>query len=759
MSTTELISQFKQNPQFLDFVINTAIDGLLFFNINYENDIWLNSTLWKSLGYIDEEDATSNWEKIAITKDIKKFLNDIEKEVVQKNYLIEKTIRFYHKNGAIVWMQCKASICKKSMNENRPPDIMMACKNITSLALETLDLQNTINRFGNISKGSELATWEYNMQTEEMMFNERWAKNGGYTLSELEPITKETWASLFHPKDLKNSYEIMEDYLSGKLPFFSCELRMKHKKGHWIWVYSKGKIISWTKDGKPEWVSGVHHNITKRKENELLLAHYKDLLERINDTAEIGVWEVDLTNNTVYWNPTIKKMVGVAEDFTPSLEDAIDFFAPGDNKEKLITAINGAINEGISYDVELQVITKGNRLKWCRTVGISEFENGKCTRLYGLFQDIDEKTRATLSLALREEELRKTFKNAAIGMALLDLESNCLRVNASLCNLLGYTREELLGTDISTYAHPRDKEICSPLILELLEGKREKFEIEKRYITKKGDVIWVYIGMSLILDQNNAPLQYIIQYTDITIQKQAEERVDKLLKVTNERNVRLVNFAHIVSHNLRSHSSNLSMLLDLIQIQIPNATENDFFPLLKNSVDNLQETIGHLNEVAVMSTKTIENLESLNLLDYIKKALNGVNALALESNCKTILEVDKNIKVMALPAYLDSLLHNFITNAIKYKSPSRNPEIKFTAQIKNDFVALNIQDNGLGIDLNLHRDKVFGMYKTFHEHDEARGIGLFITKNQIEAMGGKVDVISAVDAGSTFTTELKYDQN
>jgi light-regulated signal transduction histidine kinase (bacteriophytochrome) len=121
-----------------------------------------------------------------------------------------------------------------------------------------------------------------------------------------------------------------------------------------------------------------------------------------------------------------------------------------------------------------------------------------------------------------------------------------------------------------------------------------------------------------------------------------------------------------------------------------------------------------------------------------------------KSGIKIIIDLDGGEYIKAVPAYLDSVILNLMSNAIKYKSPSRNPVLKISSKVEDDYRVLFFEDNGLGIDTVKNRDKLFGMYKTFHENEEAKGFGLFITKNQIEAMDGKIDLESKVDVGSTF---------
>ncbi|SIQ91754.1 PAS domain S-box-containing protein [Alkalispirochaeta americana] len=129
-------------------------------------------------------------------------------------------------------------------------------------------------RLAGIIEGTHVGTWEWNVPTGETVFNERWAEIIGYTLEELAPISINTWMSFAHPDDLKRSGELLEEHFRGERDYYECESRMRHKRGGWVWVLDRGKVVSWTSEGKPELVMGTHQDITERKrsEEELLLA-------------------------------------------------------------------------------------------------------------------------------------------------------------------------------------------------------------------------------------------------------------------------------------------------------------------------------------------------------------------------------------------------------------------------------------------------------------------------------------------------------
>jgi signal transduction histidine kinase len=144
-------------------------------------------------------------------------------------------------------------------------------------------------------------------------------------------------------------------------------------------------------------------------------------------------------------------------------------------------------------------------------------------------------------------------------------------------------------------------------------------------------------------------------------------------------------------------------------------------------------------------------IKPLNLVEYINKTISTIKNFNSETNANVINNVPEYVTINFNPAYLESVLLNFVTNAIRYAHPDRDPIIIFDYTIeKEGYKVLKIKDNGLGIDLDAYGDLLFGMYRTFHKHKDARGIGLHITKNQIEAMNGKVFVESEVGVGTTF---------
>lgn len=140
----------------------------------------------------------------------------------------------------------------------------------------------------------------------------------------------------------------------------------------------------------------------------------------------------------------------------------------------------------------------------------------------------------------------------------------------------------------------------------------------------------------------------------------------------------------------------------------------------------------------------------LNLAEYVHKMIALLSEEFAKHEVEYVVDIPCDFTVLYNPAYLESILLNFSTNAVKYSHPNRKPLIRYELSYEDGKSVLSIKDNGLGIDLKLHQNSIFGMYETFHKHPNSRGLGLFMSKNQIEAMGGTVKVNSEVNVGTEF---------
>ena len=519
-------------------------------------------------------------------------------------------------------------------------------------------------------------------------------------------------------------------------------------------------------DGKPQWFEWKL-SYWKKENDEFggLVINYEDvtqshrdkeLITRAMDVARIGGWEVDLVNNTIYWSKVTKEIHEVPQDFIPDLEKGINFYKEGHDREMITAMVSEAIATGTPWDTELRIVTAKGNVKWVHAKGEAELVNGKGVRLFGTFQDIDSRKRMELQNKVVNDRLAIATKAALIGIWDFDIVNNNLVWSDEMYPLYGIDKDDFRGVYDAWEAtvHPEDKERAAEEVQMAIQGEKD-LNFEFRIIRSDGSIRYIRGMGEIQRDADGNALKMIGANWDNTEVRQSENRLKDLLSITTEQNDSLMNFAHIVSHNLRSHSSNLSMLTSFLDTEKEEQERERLIKMLLEASGSLDETVAHLNEVVQVKTEAADKIKDIKLYDTLKAVKKNLVVMLEEEGASCKLDVPKNIKIKAIPAYLDSIFLNLFTNSLKYRSHDRDLKLNIKARSRGDEILVSFNDNGQGIDLERHGSKIFGMYKTFHTHKDSKGIGLFITKNQIEAMQGRIQVESTVDKGTTFHLTFK----
>jgi len=237
------------------------------------------------------------------------------------------------------------------------------------------------------------------------------------------------------------------------------------------------------------------------------------------------------------------------------------------------------------------------------------------------------------------------------------------------------------------------------------------------------------------------------------LEKVVNERTRELTNTNTElirQNNQLEQFGYIIAHNLRSPVARILGLTNIINsnhFEMPR--DKVVVDKIEHSALDLDTIIHDLNSILDIRKGVNHSFELVYLDDRLEKVKSILKDKIQESNA--ILEIHLQVnECYAIPAYIESILYNLISNAIKYRHRDRVVEIKVESFSKNDTLNLLIKDNGLGIDLSRMREKVFSMYQRFHDHVEGKGIGLFLVKTQVEALNGTIDIESEVNEGTTF---------
>jgi len=325
--------------------------------------------------------------------------------------------------------------------------------------------------------------------------------------------------------------------------------------------------------------------------------------------------------------------------------------------------------------------------------------------------------------------------------------------NKYVCKLLQTTPDAILQEQYTSIFPPELEGNAAISLEKIIDSKvLESFELTIRLPDSKQRTM---LSNAIFIESESSGKDLVaFTFSDISERIQQEQSTRDALNIVSEQNKRLLNFSYIVSHNIRSHASNISGIAHVLADEPEPEIQKQFIEGLMRSSKNLDSTLRHLNELLNIQSRVNIHKEPVSLFQVVNRTLDTLVVDIQANNVKVINEIPHGFKLYTDKAYLDSIVLNLISNAIKYRRADIDPEITIAAGLKNDVNYFSIRDNGKGIDLEKHGDKLFGMFKTFHGNRDARGIGLFITRNQIEALGGTIEVVSKVDEGTQFTVYL-----
>ncbi len=268
----------------------------------------------------------------------------------------------------------------------------------------------------------------------------------------------------------------------------------------------------------------IARNITDNKRAELELKRTKEVLEQTNRVARVGGWEYDLVEQKIYSSKITKEIFEVSNESESNFSQVLNYFEEDDSKNLLLNAINKCIKEGISYDLEIAIITALGKKRWVRAKGAAEFVDGVCRRVYGIVQDIDEQVKAKTALKQSEEKFRYISEN--ISDVVIVFENNKVSYLSSAHERqFGYTTEEAIAIserNIYDFFHPEDHDFLRNLYRNAIKNQIPKLTYNTRFLHKNGSYIWREDSVTLIYDSTGYLVMRLITARDISERKNQE---------------------------------------------------------------------------------------------------------------------------------------------------------------------------------------------------------------------------------------------
>jgi len=616
--------------------------------------------------------------------------------------------------------------------------------------------------------------------------NDKFCKILGYSEKEIKSLN---YQSITYPKDLLESERKAAEITKGITNNYTFKKRYVTKFGKIVWI---NLIVS--KLAKPNEKSKINiaiiEDITLQKKISENLKKSETQYKNLFKNSPIPLWEVDLSfvkkhlkdlnlidkdvivvENYLKNHPEVVlkcfsliKIIAVnykclqllkiktKEELVSDLEQVVDVETINDFIKQMIAITQN--NYELTYDSKIKN-SDGESIDISFRWNIVRGYEKTFERIIVSTEDITSRKRnekIILDSQYRVESLINTIDGIVWECDIKTFRFTF--VSKKVEQILGFTDEEWLSEPNfwKDHIHPEDREIaveyCSTKTNELLNH-----DIEYRMICKNGTVIWLRDMVNIVYKNGKAASLHGIMI-DITKSKNIEEDLNNSFNLVSKQNERLLNFSYIISHNLRSHTSNIASIVALLQESETEKEKEQMMQLLVSVSGLLNETMLHLNEVINIRTNVSLITESLNLKEYIDNVMKIFSKQIISHEVTILNHIPDDLVINYNPAYLESILYNIISNAIRYSHPERKTIIDLELIAKKHKKILQISDNGIGIDLEKNGNKIFGMYKTFSNNPTSKGVGLFITKNQVEAMGGTITVESKLNVGTTFKIEI-----
>lgn len=367
--------------------------------------------------------------------------------------------------------------------------------------------------------------------------------------------------------------------------------------------------------------------------------------------------------------------------------------------------------------------------------------------------DITDLKEVESSLKASEEKFQKAFKTSPYAITIFDVESGKLiEANEEFYKLSGYTPDDLINNfslHLNLWDNLKDREQVG---FDLL-NKIPVYNREYKFRNKNGDLIYGLYSAQIVQVDNK--LLVLASINDITERKRISEEINEKNLQLSYKNKELEQFAYVATHDMRSPILNIKGLLDVIDYENLCNPENQIvLEKINNSANRLYDTLHDLISV-IAYEKTLDMKTIIISFENITKSiLSNLEILINNAEAEILTDFTKAPEITYIKGHITSALQNLISNSLKYRDKKRKLLIEISTEKVQDYILLKVKDNGIGIKKEYH-EKIFELFKRISTDVDGKGIGLFITKSQIESKGGKIEIESEFGIGTTFNIYLK----
>ncbi|WP_036152041.1 sensor histidine kinase [Maribacter forsetii] len=642
-----------------------------------------------------------------------------------------------------------------SIDEDGNLEITGTTQDITSRVKAEQEINEKNHLLSVSEKMAMMGSWKWNPGTGVSTWSDNLYKIFGIELH--TPITVEVFLSKVYPEDVDNVNNQIKNILDSHQSDKTLGFRILRDDGCIRSLELLAEVIE-DQNGNILELIGTTQDVTAKIKAEEKIKEKNELLSFSEKIAKMGSWHYDTHTDKLKWSDNLFKIYGLKVNTPMNMSIFYSKIHPEDI-ENVKNQVKKCIDGDESYkSINFRIILNDGNILFIESIaGITKNHIGEVIEVAGTAQDITERLRIEKDIAEKNHKLSLAEELAMIGYWQLNIFNDSFIWSDNMYRIFGFEVGIAMNFELLlSHTHPEDQELLINKKNKAITTKEFK-KFTQRAILDNGDQRFIEIVGKVITNESGTITEIIGSCRDITDEILSQQKIletnkhlEKSTKTLISKNKQLAEFNHITSHNLRSPVSNLNALLNLY-----NKTDNkdkklEIFGKFETVIEHLSDTLNALIETITIKHNAVIIKQELSLEQILHKIKEILAAELIETGGVVTCNFTKAKNVKYNPIYLESIFLNLVSNSLKYKSPDRVPKIFISSEIVNGKVLLKFKDNGLGIDMKIHGNKIFGLNKVFHKHPEARGLGLFLTKAQIVSMGGSISVDSEVNKGTTF---------
>lgn len=562
----------------------------------------------------------------------------------------------------------------------------------------------------------------------------------------------EFWFNLSHPEDRDIAIHGPEMLVKGEQ--IKSRYRIIRKDGTIRWVEKK-VIPVLNANGEVIRVDGMVRDITQSKIAEEKLRENEARYRRIVETSQEGIWTIDEHNKTDFVNKRICELLGYTPDEMLG-RNLFDFF---DDEEKKLAAIRMDNRRlGVKENVDIRYKTKSGHSLWTNISANPIFDDaGNYKGSLAMITDITRRKQDEEALKISEANLRALFNNTDSSYVLFNdkLEIASFNNLAQEYSVAQNNKKLEIGRPVKDYfSEKRWPFIQEVLDRVILEGS---VDYELSFISN-GVAKWHHVRWLTVKNSEQQTRGFILANKDITEYKTAALERERITADLIQHNKDLEQFTYIISHNLRSPVANILGLSELLNARTTSAAEKDqVFEMVSSAIKNMDTVIRDLNHILQLRDPMNEKKEMVRLKDVVESIETTILNTAIKENVLIDCNFTELESIYSIRSYLYSIFYNLLSNSIKFRKPGIPAQISIKSHryLLTGKMELRFKDNGKGIDLAKNNSSLFGLYKRFDTSTEGKGMGLFMVKTQVEALGGTIRIESEPGVGTEFIIQFE----